>query len=68
MEVESRITQVTLYARGARVRRTAAIDGAASSSVRIVGLPVAVIDDTVRVESEGGMVVAVDVRRDAPAR
>src|SRR5262245_47162147 len=66
MEVESRITQVTLYARGARIRRTAAIEGAASSRVRIVGLPVAVIDDTVRVEAEGGLVTAVHVGFDAP--
>jgi len=68
MAVESRITQVTLYARGARIRRTAAIEGASSSRVRIVGLPVAVIDDTMRVEAEGGLVTAVHVGLDAPAR
>src|SRR5262249_12413391 len=67
MEVESRITQVTLYARGARIRRTAALEGAAPSSVRIVGLPVAGIDDTVRGEAEGGVVMAVHVGLDAPA-
>jgi hypothetical protein len=53
MQVESRIEQVMLYARGALVRRVTAIPfGSASMSgsprVRIVGLPAAVIDDTVR--------------------
>jgi hypothetical protein len=44
VEVESQITAVTLYARGARVRRAAtlALAGAASR-VRIAGLPAAVM-------------------------
>ncbi|TMQ03459.1 MAG: DUF4139 domain-containing protein [Deltaproteobacteria bacterium] len=67
MELESRITEVTLYARGARVRRMATMV-AAGPRVRITGLPVAVIDDTVRVEAEGGAVVtAVHVGTAAPA-
>jgi hypothetical protein len=67
MAVESRITEITLYARGARIRRTAEIPSAESSRVRIVGLPVAVIDDTVRIEADGGLVTAVHVGLDAPA-
>src|SRR5262245_48526281 len=69
MEVESRITQVTLYARGARIRRAAAIPPIAPASrVRIGGLPALVIDDTVRIEAEGGaLVTAVHVGLDAPA-
>jgi len=68
MEVESRIIEVTLYARGARVRRVATISlGSAAPRARIVGLPAAVIDETVRIEAEGGAVVsAVHVGLDAP--
>ena len=67
MEVESRIAEVTLYARGARVRRAATIvDVPAGARVRIAGLPTSVIDDSVRVEAEGGPVVtAVHVGDDA---
>jgi len=69
MEVESRIAEVTLYARGARVRRVTTIQlGSDAPRVRIVGLPAAVIDDTVRIEAEGGVVVtSVHVGLDAPA-
>lgn len=72
MQVESRIEQVTLYARGALVRRVTAIPlGSASASesarVRIVGLPAAVIDDTVRASATGGaLVTALHVGLDAP--
>lgn len=71
MVVESRITEVTLYARGARIRRTAALPAGEPTGVptrvRIGGLPAAVIDDTVRIEAEGGpMVTAVRVGLDAP--
>ena len=54
--VEAVLAQVTVYASGARVRRVTTVNSASSgalSRVRIVGLPVAVIDDTVRVEVEG---------------
>jgi len=67
MEVESRIIEVTLYARGARVRRTATVE-LAGTRLRITGLPVALLDDTVRIEAEGGAVVtAVHVGLDVPA-
>src|SRR5258707_15550702 len=67
MQVESRITEVTLYARGARVRRAASV-ALTGSRIRITGLSVAALDDTVRVEAEGGAVVtAVHVGLDAPA-
>lgn len=67
MDLESQITEVTLYARGARVRRTAAIAQPASR-LRLIGLPAAVIDDTVRIEAEGDAVVtALHVGLDAPA-
>jgi len=68
MAVESRITEVTLYARGARVRRTATISlDRDTGRARITGLPLAVIDDTVRIEAEGAVVTAVHVGLDAPA-
>ena len=69
MEVESRITAVTLYARGARIRRVTTIAIAASAArVRIAGLPVAVLDDTLRIEAEGDAVVAsAHIGLDAPA-
>jgi len=67
MAVESSITAVTLYARGARVRRTATIAIAAGQTrARIGGLPVAVLDDTVRIEAAGAVVVAAHVGLDAP--
>ena len=65
MEAESRIAEVTLYARGARVRRVAELARVAPR-VRITGLPAAVIDDTVRVEAEGAVVTAVHVGLAAP--
>ena len=66
--VDARIEQVTVYARGARVRRVVTIPAPLPARVRIVGLPLAVIDDTVRVEV-GGPAIATAVRAgvDAPA-
>jgi hypothetical protein len=68
MQVESRIEQVTLYARGALVRRVTVIPlGSVSARARIVGLPAAVIDDTVRASATGGaLVTALHVGLDAP--
>ncbi|MCW5808856.1 MAG: DUF4140 domain-containing protein, partial [Deltaproteobacteria bacterium] len=62
--VDARIEHVTLYASGARVRRLATVAAAEApvpQRIRIVGLPLSVIDDTVRVEIEGGA-VATNVR------
>jgi hypothetical protein len=53
MKVESRVEQVTVFARGARVRRVATIEGPAAPTLRLVGLPLAVIDHTVRAEIAG---------------
>ncbi|HTR53159.1 MAG TPA: mucoidy inhibitor MuiA family protein, partial [Kofleriaceae bacterium] len=55
--IESRIEQITVYARGARVRRVASVRAPASGVVRLVGLPLALVDDSVRVEVEGAAVV-----------
>ncbi len=65
--VDARIEQVTVYASGARVRRVTTIPAPLPTRVRIVGLPLGVIDDTVRVEV-GGPAVATSVRAgvDAP--
>ena len=64
--IESRIEQVTVYASGARVRRVAAIT--APGSIRLVGLPLALIDDSVSAAVEGGAVVtAIRTTVDAPA-
>lgn len=64
--VESRIDQVTVYSRGAAVRRTGTT--ASTGTVRIAGLPLALIDDTVRVEVDGGPVAtAVRTGTDAGA-
>ncbi len=59
--VDARIEQVTAYASGARVRRVTTIPARLPDRVRIVGLPLGVIDDTVRVEV-GGSAVATSVR------
>ncbi len=64
--VESRVEQVTVYASGARVRRVATIT--APGTVRLVGLPLAVVDDSVSASVEGGAVVTgLRVVVDAPA-
>jgi len=59
--VDARIEQVTVYASGARVRRVTTVPAPLPSRVRIVGLPLGVIDDTVRVDV-GGPAVATSVR------
>jgi hypothetical protein len=65
VSAESRIEQVVVYASGARIRRVATVT--AARVVRFVGLPLAVIDDTVRTELEGpATIVAVRVGDDVP--
>jgi hypothetical protein len=66
--VEMRLSRVTVYASGARVRRVTALVAPIPARVRVVGLPITVIDDTVRVEVDGPA-IATSVRAgvDAPA-
>ncbi|HEY4182297.1 MAG TPA: DUF4139 domain-containing protein [Kofleriaceae bacterium] len=66
--VDARITHVTVYATGARIVRSVTIPAPLPPRVRIVGLPIGVIDDTVRVEV-GGPAIATNVRMgvEAPA-
>ncbi len=52
---ETRLDAVTIYARGARIRRSVSL-AAVGRHVRITGLPLAVIDDTVRVSVEGSAI------------
>ena len=64
--VESRVEQVTVYATGARVRRVARVSGS-ETRVRLVGLPLALVDDSVRVEVVGpAMATSARVVVDAP--
>ncbi len=66
--VEARVDHVTVYASGARVRRVTTIPAPLPTRVRIVGLPLSVIDDTVRIEVGGpALVTSVRVGVDAPA-
>jgi hypothetical protein len=55
------IESVTVYKRGARVRRGASIEPGATE-VRLPGLPLALDDGSVRIQVEGQGVRAVDVR------
>ncbi|MDB4956698.1 MAG: hypothetical protein JWO36_4267 [Myxococcales bacterium] len=65
--VESKIAEVTVYASGARIRRVATVAGPLPTSVRFVGLPLSVIDDTVSVEVEGhATVIAVRTGSEVP--
>jgi hypothetical protein len=65
--VESAIEQVVVYASGARIRRVATVQ-AQGSVVRFAGLPLAVIDDTVRSELDGpATVLAMRVGDDVAA-
>ncbi len=54
--VQSRIEQVTVFASGARIRRVATVKAPLPNRVRIVDLPLAVIDDTVRAAVTGGAI------------
>ncbi|HEY4117740.1 MAG TPA: DUF4139 domain-containing protein [Byssovorax sp.] len=72
--VESRIEEVCVYASGARVRRIAMVLGPlqARGVVRFAGLPLALIDDSVRAEIAGPAVatqvrVSLDVPDGEPA-
>jgi hypothetical protein len=61
----SEIDHVTVYSRGARVRRITST-GIAAGEVRLSGLPLDLADDTVRAEIVGGgAVIAVRVELDA---
>ena len=65
--VESRVEEVTVYAMGARVRRVATVPAPLPATVRIAGLPLALIDDSVRVEVTGpALATAVRVSVDVP--
>jgi hypothetical protein len=67
VSVESKIEQVTVYATGARVHRVARLRAPLPSVVRLDGLPLGVIDDTVRSEVEGAAVAtAIRVGVDTP--
>jgi hypothetical protein len=67
VEVESRIESVVVFARGARVRRIATL-AEPGSSVRLIGLPLSVIDDTVVTEVDGPAIVqAVRIAEDVMA-
>jgi len=67
VSVDSGLEEVTVYAHGARVRRITRV-GSVAPRIRITGLPLAVIDDTVRV-SVDGPAIATMVRTgvDVPA-
>nr|HEX4318685.1 DUF4139 domain-containing protein [Kofleriaceae bacterium] len=60
--MESRIEHVTVYARGARVRRVATVADGDAARARFVGLPVGLIDDSVRAEVVTGAAIAAQVR------
>jgi len=69
---ETRLESVTVYARGARIRRTVSL-GSTPPKLRITGLPLSVIEDTVRISVEGSAIasnvrVAVDTPAQAEAR
>lgn len=61
--IETRVESVTLYHRGATVRRTATLDfpGGLPSDVFLTGLPLSLVDHTVRLrfEAEGGTPVVL---------
>jgi hypothetical protein len=65
--VESTIEQVTVYASGARVRRVATVRAPVPAVVRFVGLPLTVLDGTIRTEVDGpGIVSAIRAGIDTP--
>ncbi len=64
--IETRVESVTLYHRGALVRRTATLDFSSGLPTKLflAGLPLSLIDHTVRlrVEADGGEVLLSNVR------
>jgi hypothetical protein len=66
--IASTLEAVTVYARGARITRVAKLTGTPAPRVRIAGLPLSVIDDSVRVEVVGPAVAtSLTVAIDTPA-
>ena len=66
--IASVLEAVTVYARGARVTRTALAPAPLPARVRLAALPISLIDGTVRVEVVGPAVAtSVHVSIDAPA-
>ncbi len=72
MEVDgivARIEQVTVYTRGARVRRVTTITATLPQRLRITGLPLAVSNDTIRAFVSGPAIATnVRVGLDAPSQ
>jgi hypothetical protein len=64
LAVSSRIEHVTVYARGARVRRVATVAASAEppTAIRFTNLPLALIESSVRAEVVGGAAVAAQLR------
>ena len=64
--IQTRVESVTLYHRGAPVRRVAELDlkGGLPADILVVGLPLSLIDHTVRahIETDQGELVASNVR------
>src|SRR5579862_3179337 len=67
----SRIEHVTVYSRGARIRRVAAVsipDSVEPTLVRFTGLPLALVEDSVRAEIAGAAVAStIRVALDVPS-
>ena len=62
--IETRIESVTLYHRGATVRRTAALDFSQGvpGELLVAGLPLSLVDHTVRLRIEGAELPLSNVR------
>ena len=67
-EVASTVARVTVYAEGARVTRVAPVPDLATrpTELRLVGLPLALLDGTVSVRARGAVATGVRVALDAP--
>lgn len=66
MRIEARVDRVTVFERGAKVTRLARVPAPAPSELVIVGLPLGLLDDTVRVSARGAKVLTAAVTLDAP--
>lgn len=66
MRIEARVDRVTVFERGAKVTRVTRLPAPAPSEFVITGLPLGLLDDTVRVSAHGASILSAAVVLESP--
>lgn len=66
MRIEARVDRVTVFERGAKVTRVTRLPAPAPSEFVITGLPLGLLDDTVRVSAHGASILSAAVLLESP--